>query len=143
MLSRDYLDKINKNEEPIHPMITPNYSAVYPKSIMKVIYSKETYNHSPERFHGFNGEFTYDINKIFSKYNNHTSPKAFNLSKMGGRSKDNNTLPFFMVRLFNRNSIECFNENSLKMNNFSNGNFQEVKSEHKFYKTLLNTKNLQ
>ena len=77
MLSREYLDKINRNEEPIHPMITPNYSAVDPKSVMKVIYSKEINNHSHEKFHGFNGDFTYDINKIFYKYNNHISPRVF------------------------------------------------------------------
>ena len=130
MLSREYLDKINRNEEPIHPMITPNYSAVDPKSIMKVIYSKETYSHSPEKFHGYNGDFTYDINKIFNKYNNHISPRAFHFNKMAGRPNDsnNNILPFFMLKLFDRNSINNINEISLKMNNYSNGGFKENKS---------------
>ena len=129
MLSREYLDKINRYEEPIHPMITPNYSAIDPKSIMKVIYSKKEHNRSPEKFHGFNGDFTFDIDKIFYKYNNHLSPRTFNLNKMRGRHKDSNDiLPFFMQKLFDRNSIDNFNENSLKMNNYSNGSFQEIKS---------------
>ena len=130
MLSREYLDKINKYEEPIHPMITPNYSLVEPKSIMKVVYSKNIYNNHHEGFHGFNGDFIYDINKIFYKYNNHVPPKSFNFNKMEGRIKDdsNTFLPFFMLKLFGRNSIDNFNENSLKMNNFSNASFKEIKS---------------
>ena len=130
MLSRTYLNKINKYEEPIHPMITPNYSAIEPKSIMKVLYSKEKINKSSEKFHGLNNEFTYDINKIFNKYNNHISPKAFDFNKMDRRRKDDKSskLPFFMKDLSDRNSIEYLNENSLKMNNYINGKFAEVKS---------------
>ena len=130
MLSRTYLNKINKYIEPIHPMITPNYSAVEPKSIMKVLYSKKENTKNPEKFYGFNDEFTYDINKIFNNYNNHISPKTFYFNKMGGRGKDNknSNLPFFMERLFDRNSIDYLNENSLKMNNYINGNFKEAKS---------------
>ena len=129
MLSREYLNKINRYEESMHPMITPSCSAVVPKSIMKVIYSKCRHNHSPKKFHGFNGEFTFDINKIFYKYNNHFSPRIFHFNKMEGRSKNKNSnLPSFMLGLFYRNSLDNFNENSLKMNNYFNGNFQEIKS---------------
>ena len=110
MLSREYLDKINRYEEPIHPMITPNYSSIDPKSQMKVLYSKREYNLNQEKFHGFNGDFTFDINKIFYKYNNHFSPKTFNFNKMEGRNKnDNDILPLFMQKCFDRNSINNIN----------------------------------
>ena len=136
MLSRKYLDKINRFEEPIHPMITPSYSSVEPKSIMKVLYSKKIYNQKPEKFHGFNGEFTYDINKIYYKYNNHISPVVTNFNKMSGRKIiDKNSLPFFMMGLSDRNSIETFNENSFKMNNYSNGSLKEIKSSFNDKKT--------
>lgn len=142
MLSREYLDKINRYEEPIHPMITPNYSSIEPKSIMKVVYSKNkynnaAYNHKTEEFHGYNGDFTYDVNKIYYKYNNHTSPRVFTFNKMSGRCKDDNnsSLPFFMNRLSDRNSIENFNENSFKMNNYLNGNFRQIQSSFNDKKT--------
>ena len=56
---------------------------------------------------------------------------------MCGRfENEKNTLPVFMLRSFDRNSIDIFNENSLKMNNFSNGSFQDVQSSFNEKKTF-------
>lgn len=137
MLSREYLDKITRIKEPIHPMITPNYSSIEPKTIMKVLYSKSNKNENKPHIIAYNNDYTYDINNIFNKYNNHHYPKKFNLSKMSGRfENEKNTLPVFMLRSFDRNSIDIFNENSLKMNNFSNGSFQDVQSSFNEKKTF-------
>ena len=137
MLSREYLNKITSSKEPMHPMVTPNYSLVEPKTIMKVLYSKSCKNEDKKHIIAYNNDYTYDINNIFNKYNNHHYPKQFNLSKMCGRfENEKNELPLFMLRSYFRNSIDNLNESSLKMNNFSNGTFQEVQSSFKEKKTF-------
>ena len=137
MLSREYLDKINSNKEPIHPAVTPNYSSVEPKTIMKVIYSKSKKEDNKKQIIAYNNDFTYDINNIYNKYNNHHYPKKFNLSKMCGRfDKENSALPFFMLRSFDRYSIDNLNENSLKMNNYANRAFQDIQSSFSPKKTF-------
>ena len=137
MLSREYLDKINRIKEPIHPMITPNYSSIEPKTIMKVLYSKSKKDDNKRQIIAYNNDFTYDINNIFNKYNNHHYPKKFNLSKMCGRfESEKNTLPVFMLRSFDRNSIDNVNESSLKMNNYANSSFQEIQSSFNEKKTF-------
>ena len=137
MLSREYLNKINRSREPIHPMITPNYSSIEPKTIMKVIYSKSAKEDNKKHIIAYNNDFTYDINNIFNKYNNHHYPKKFNLSKMCGRlENEKNELPIFMLRSFDRNSIDNVNEASLKMNNYSNSSFQDVYSSFNERKTF-------
>ena len=137
MLSREYLDKITRSKEPMHPMITPNYSSIEPKIIMKVLYSKTNKNENKPHIIAYNNDYTYDMNVLFNKYNNHHYPRKFNLSKMCGRfENEKNMLPVFMLRSFDRNSIDNFNENSLKMNNFANGSFQEVQSSFNEKKTF-------
>ena len=137
MLSREYLNKIKSSKEPIHPMVTPNYSSVEPKTIMKVLYSKALKKDNNNKMIAYNNDFTYDINEIYNKYNNHHYPKKFNLSKMCGRFEDEkNTLPVFMLRSFDRNSIDNLNESSLKMNNYANSTFQDFKSSFKVKQTF-------
>ena len=137
MLSREYLNKIKSSKEPIHPMVTPNYSSVEPKTIMKVLYSKTSKKDNNNKMIAYNNDFTYDINEIYNKYNNHHYPKKFNLSKMCGRFEDEkNTLPVFMLRSFDRNSIDNLNESSLKMNNYANSTFQDFKSSFKVKQTF-------
>ena len=137
MLSREYLNKIKSSKEPIHPMVTPNYSSVEPKTIMKVLYSKTSKKDNNNKIIAYNNDFTYDINEIYNKYNNHHYPKKFNLSKMCGRfENEKNTLPVFMLRSFDRNSIDNLNESSLKMNNYANSTFQDFKSSFKVKQTF-------
>ena len=137
MLSREYLNKIKSSKEPIHPMVTPNYSSVEPKTIMKVLYSKTLKKDNKNKIIAYNNDFIYDINEIYNKYNNHHYPKKFNLSKMCGRfENEKNTLPVFMLRSFDRNSIDNLNESSLKMNNYANSTFQDFKSSFKVKQTF-------
>ena len=137
MLSREYLNKIKSSKEPIHPMVTPNYSSVEPKTIMKVLYSKTSKKDNNNKIISYNNDFTYNINEIYNNYNNHHYPKKFNLSKMCGRfENEKNTLPVFMLRSFDRNSIDNLNESSLKMNNYANSTFQDFKSSFKVKQTF-------
>ena len=137
MLSREYLNKITQIKEPMHPMITPNYSSVEPKTIMKVLYSKSNMNEEKTKIIAYNNDFTYDINNIYNNYNNHHSPKKFNFGKMCGRFEDEkNTLPSFMLRSYDRNSIDFLNQSSLKSNNYANRPFQEIESTFKIKKTF-------
>ena len=130
MLSREYLNKINKHRDNIKTILTPNYSAIQQNNIKNVLYVKENHVKKPKPFIGYNEEFTYDINKIYTKYNNHSSPRTFNIKKMTGRDRsDNNSpLPTFMLRMHDRNSVDSLNETSLKMNNYVNGSLKDIQS---------------
>ena len=98
MLSRAYLDKLKSNVEKIYSTITPNYLSVEPKCIMKVKYKNKKYNETKPAFKGLSADYTFDMNKIFFKYNNHAPPKSFEFQKMAGRGTTSETqLPSFMI----------------------------------------------
>ena len=141
MLSREYLNKLNKHKDDIKTILTPNYSAIQQNNIMNVLYVKKDQVNKPKPFIGYNEDFTYDINKVYNKYNNHSSPRVFNIKKMTGRERDGNNspLPTFMLRMYDRNSIDSLNETSLKMNNYINGSFKDIQSSFNDKKSF-NTK---
>ena len=143
MLSREYLDNLYYEEEPLHPQVNPRYNLVQPKCIMKVVYSNRKYNiRNVKRFEGLGEEVTFDADKIFYKYNDHFPTKSFYFNKMTGRSTSiDGYLPSFMVNLGNRNSCLSFNDKSLKLNNFSEGKLKEQRSsfnQHKSFNWKLN-----
>ena len=126
MLSRAYLDKISNNIENIHSTITPNYLAIEPKCIMKVAYKNIKYNFHKPPFKGMSADYTFDMDKIFFKYNNHIPPKSFEFHKMAGRGPCTDTkLPSFMIGQYDRNSCITFNDKNLKMNSYANGQLKE------------------
>ena len=126
MLSRAYLDRISNNVENIYSTITPNYLAIHPKCIMNVTYKNIKYSKQRPAFKGLSADYTFDMDKIFFKYNNHIPPKAFEFHKMAGRGKSKeNKLPSFMIAQFDRNSCNTFNEKNLKMNSFANGQLKQ------------------
>ena len=143
MLSREYLDNLFYEEEPLHPQVNPRYNLVHPKCIMKVVYSKRKCNlKNVKRFEGLGEEVTFDAGKIFYKYNDHFPAKSFYFNKMTGRSTSfDGYLPSFMVNLGNRNSCLSFNDKSLKLNHFSEGKLKEQRSsfnQHKSFNWKLN-----
>ena len=143
MLSRQYLDNLNYEEEPLHPQVNPKYNFIHPKCIMKVVYSNRSYNYKNIRkFEGLGEEVTFDADKLFYKYNDHFPTKSFYFKKMTGRLNSyDGYLPSFMVNLGNRNSCICFNDKSLKLNNFAEGNLKEQRSsfnQHKSFNWKLN-----
>ena len=144
MLGREYLSKLNYQEEPIHPQINPNWKAVQPKCIMKVIYSHIPHNKKTvNEFKGMGDEVTFDINKLFHKYNNHIETKSIYFNKMTGRTnnKEGSILPSYMTNLANRNSCSNFNEKSLLMNNYAEGKLKDQISsfnQQKSFNYILN-----
>ena len=128
MLGRTYLNKLKFIEEPMHPQINPNWNSIQPKCIMKINYSRSPIQIKKiNEFKGMDDEVTFDMNKLFYKYNNHFPAKSIYFNKMTGREKNEKekTLPFYMFNLANRNSCDNFNEKSFKMNNFFEGRFKE------------------
>ena len=141
MLSRDYLNKLNYQEEPIHPQLNPNFNVVQPKCVMKVIYShRPTQKKTINILKGLGDEFTFDINKLYHKYNNHSPAKSFYFNKMKGRAGKNkeNNLPFYMLNLANRYSCMNFNEKSYLMNNFYEGRLKSPISSFNQQKSFNN-----
>lgn len=143
MISRQYLNNLNYEEEPLHPQVNPNYSFVHPKCIMKVVYSNKTYNNKNiKKFEGLGEEVTFDADKLFYKYNDHFPTKSFYFDKMTGRSTSTDGfLPSFMVNLGNRNSCLNFNDKSYKLNYFAEGKLKEQRSsfnQHKSFNWKLN-----
>jgi hypothetical protein len=128
MLSRDYINKLNQHVNNIHSTITPNYDFIRPKVIMKVVYAQKHYNKNrAKEFKSDYNQIVFDINKSYNNYNNHFPPKNIYLGKMTGRKVDK-TLPSYMLDQYNRNAFNTFNDKSLKMNNFANGDLLEQKS---------------
>jgi hypothetical protein len=145
MLSRAYLNKIKAHVDNIYSIITPNYLAVEPKCIMKVTYKNRKYNLQRPPFKGLSADYTFDMDKLFFKYNNHTPPKTFVFHKLTGRDYNSEKkLPSFMIGQFNRNSVNILNEKNLIMNCYSNGQLKQSKSsfnDKKSFNYVLNYQN--
>ena len=128
MLSRDYLNRLSAGKiDGVYSLCTPNYEYIKPKCIMKVSYSNKRHSMQNSSFKGLGPEATFNMDKLYFKYNNHNPPKTFNLEKMAGRGKYlRNKLPVFMLNQVDRNSCNSFNEKNLKMNFYSNGHLQQI-----------------
>ena len=128
MLSRDYLNKLKTEKaDGGYSTATPNYVLVEPKCIMKVSYTRKSNSSQNKHFKGLGPEATFDMNKLYFKYNNHNPPKSFYFQKMAGRGQNlENKLPLFMMNQVDRNSFNYFNEKNLKMNYYSNGQLKQL-----------------
>ena len=146
MLSREYLDNQRMDKEPLHPQVSPKYDIIQPKCIMKVVYSKKTYYpKNTKNFEGMGEDITFDIDKVFYKYNNHFPAKSFYFDKMTGRANSIDGYPSYMVNLYNRYSCLNFNNKSFKMNNYSEGKLEDQRSsfnQHKSFNWKLNMNKL-
>ena len=129
MVSREPHKKSTEPELNIYSSLSPNFDAIRPKCIMKVVYARKHYkkNRAKEFKSDFN-QIVFDINKSYNKYNNHFPPKNIYLGKMTGRKTDDTSLPSYMMDQYNRNSVNIFNEKSLKMNNYANGELLRQRS---------------
>ena len=146
MLSRDYLNRLKAEKvDGIYSSATPIYDFVEPKCIMKVCYTNKKHILQNKSFKGLGPEATFDINKIYDKYNNHNPPKSFYFQKMAGRGHSlESKLPMFMTNPVDRNSFITFNEKNLKMNSYSNGQLKQLIScinDRKSFNFKLKEKN--
>ena len=138
MLSREYIRKLNEQKFNIYSSLSPNYESIRPNCIMKVKYAKKNFRkNKTKEFKSVFNEFVFDINKIYNNYNNHFPPKDIYIDKLTGRKLDNNSpLPSYLLNQYNRNAFNSFNDKSLEMNNFSNGNLRTLKSSFNEKKTF-------
>ncbi len=125
IISREYLNKLEDKNKYLVPFFLPNFNQVRERTIMMVDYKdKKKRAKTPNKyFKGIEPFYFNNYNKYFSKFNNHQEIHSPNFKKMVSRPIDNNPLPSYMKKLFNRNAIYSINEQSLKMNNYSNGKF--------------------
>ena len=125
IISREYLNKLKDKNKFLVPFFLPNFNQVRERTIMMVDYKdKKKRAKTPNKyFKGIEPFYFNNYNKYFSKFNNHVEIHSPNFKKMVSRPIDNNPLPSYMKKLFNRNAIYSINEQSLKMNNYSNGKF--------------------
>ena len=129
MLSREYINKLKKQTKNIYGALSPKYDVIKPRCIMKVIYEKKNRSkkYIKKEFKSDYNQIVFNIDKYYNNYNNHFPPKNIFLGKITGRRTDT-ILPTYMLDQYNRNSFNTFNEKSLKMNNFANGEFLPQKS---------------
>ena len=130
-LSRESLSKIEDNKTAVTPYLLPNYESVRPKQAMMVVYNikKHKINRAKsDSLLNLDNRYYYDENKALDNINNHISihPPDFNL--MMSRPIDNQPLPSYMKKIFDRNSCYGISDNSLKLNNYRNRGFTSFKS---------------
>ena len=146
MLSREYINRIKSDKvQDVLSLGNLNYSFVEPKCIMKVSYSNKQHLIKNKDFKGLGAEAFIDMDKLYSKYNNHSLPKSFYFKKMAGRGNSpDDKLPMFMINQVDRNSCNTFNEKNLKMNYYSTGQLKQLISclnDKKSFNTKLTKKN--
>ena len=143
-ISREHYEKINNKKEVI-PFNLPNYKSVRERPIMMVVYNQKKYikknRCKSALLKRVDNLMYFDPNKILNKINNYKTIHAPNFKLMTSRPNNNDPLPAYMKKIFNRSSCLNFTELSLKMNNYSNSNFAENKNgffPKKSYNKIIN-----
>ena len=146
-ISREQLNFIHRDREGIRPFFMPSYELVEPRCISMVSYAKKSKQKlNINRLKGIDGSVFFDPNKVINKYNNHIETNAPNFNIMVGRGIDNSPLPSYMVKKFDRNSLECITEKGLRMNCYLNSKFNKKFSTFypkKSFNRLVNNNYLQ
>lgn len=124
-LSREQYYFLNRDRRGVKPFFNPNYNLVEPKSLSMVKYNQKPKGKSiSKRMKGIDSNLFFEPYQYLNKVNNHLVTNAPNLKIMVGRIDDNSKdeahlhLPWHMIKLFNRNSLEIVTEKGLKMNNY-------------------------
>ena len=113
MLSRTDKVKFHSNEiSNIYCPITPRYNLVHPKTIIDFTYKEPTSRKKDFslKYRKNNYEFFFDLDKVYSKYNNHKETPSFSLEKIPGRT------PYI------KNLKEDFNDSKNNKENSDKGN---------------------
>jgi hypothetical protein len=146
MLSRKYVNRVIHNDKiGAGSPLNPKYNLIFPKTVMKVKYTKKTNKSNKKEFKGLIGEFLHEINyNKMSKYN--TIQHFSNFSKMFGRgTRIDSNFPIFMNNVNTRNAFDLNTEKSLRMNYFSSGKlnnpFSSFNTKKSFNKIISNNLN--
>ena len=123
-ISREQFNFINRDKEGVQPFFLPNYELVEPRSLSMVYYSKSiTKPINLGRLKGVDPNLFFDPNKVINKYNNHIETNAPNFNIMSGRIMDKSPFPTYMIKKFDRCSLEAITEKGLRMNSYLNSRF--------------------
>ena len=130
-LSRESLSKLEDNKTSVTPYLFPNFEAVRPKPIMMVVYDRK--KHKINRVQSasllnLNNRNYYDENKALNKINNHIEVHPPDFDRMKSRPIDDDPLPSYMKKIYDRNSCYGISAYSLKLNNFKNRDSSYSKS---------------
>ena len=134
-LSRSQVDKILRNNKPDPVNILyPNYNTIEERVKMMVLYNRRLFNLKKKEFRGINPSEFFDANKIFNNLKgNKSSVPEF--GKMTSRPYDK-ILPVYMKGIYSRIVYNEKTDKTLKMNNYSNGQFLDLNNT--FNKTSFN-----
>ena len=127
-LSREQYENLFKNKE-IVPFSIPNYTQVEPRCLTMVSYtSKINKKKLKKKLEGIDNTIFYNPDKIINKVNNHKEVSVPNFKIMVSRPDDRGPLPSYMIKKFDRASLETITQKGLKMNGYSNVGFKTYTS---------------
>ena len=123
-ISREYIDGLTNNKKHLIPFSLPNYKQVRERPIMMVVYDQKKHSHKkPKEIKGIEPSLFYDPHKMLDKVNNHHPIITPNFNMMSSRPDDDNPLPSYMKKYFYRANVHSITDQSLRMNNYSEGKF--------------------
>ena len=118
-ISRKYLEKLERKKLiDSNEMYYPKYSPIKERVKMMVIYNK--YKKKNKTFKGIKSNDLFNLIDNFEKVYGHKLKVVPNFEKMVARPEDE-ILPSFMKKMFNRMSPYLITDKTLQLNNFSNG----------------------
>ena len=143
VISREKVEKAKGNKTNNIPYMIPNYSLVEERNAVMVVYKKKKklIKHK-ENFEGVDYKISYNPDKILNKCNNHIDSKCVNFKLMSSRPlKKNSPLPSFMQNVHTRGSVAEITDKTLKLNKFSDADYQAATSDFfpkKSYNKIIN-----
>ena len=124
-LSREQYNFLRRDRGEMRPFFNPNYSQVESRCLTMVSYGRKKKGKSKMKiFNGIDQNLFFEPDKVINKYNNHKEVNAPNFKIMVSRPS-NGPLPSYMVKKFDRASLETITEKGLKMNGYSDVGFQK------------------
>jgi hypothetical protein len=136
-LSREQYDNLFKDKEVV-PFTIPNYSQVEPRCLTMVSYTSEINKKKiKKKLKGIDNTLFYNPDKIINKVNNHKEVSVPNFKIMVSRPDDQGPLPSYMIKKFDRASLETITQKGLKMNGYANVGFKTYSSSFYPKKVLI------
>lgn len=123
-LSRDDVNRVKSFQKINLPLNSPNINPVKSRPIMMVSYDiAQARKKINKKFKGVDHSISYNLDKLFNKYNNHKPVSVPLFKKMTARPMDDNPLPSFMRQMYTRAGANATTDKTLKMNHFADGAF--------------------
>ena len=124
IISREYLENIADKKKSLIPFSLPNFKQVRERPIMMVVYDRVRHlKNKPKEIQGIEPSMYSDPYINLDKINNHISVNPPNFDRISSRPYDNNPLPSYMKKNFTGEAVYSLTDQSLKMNNYTNGKF--------------------